>query len=325
MVKKKILICGATGFIGRNILERFCNNKKYEIRALYHKRPIPKNYNNTKVGGKNNVHWIRANLTKNEDVKKVMSGIDIVLQYAATTTGVADIVSKPYIHVTDNAVMNSLLLREAFEQRVEHFIIPSCSIMYQSSDVLVKESDFNESDEINPKYFGAGWMKVYLEKTCDFYSRFKRTKHTVLRQTNIYGPHDKYDLQKGHVFGSTIVKVMNAEKSVLVWGTGEEERDLLHVSDLIDCIEAAIENQTTYYELVNVGLGKSTSISSLVKKIVDASEKNLSIDYDSTKPTIKTKLGVDITKAKKLFNWTPKVSLDEGIVKTLNWYNKHVL
>ena len=40
-------------------------------------------------------------------------------------------------------------------------------------------------------------MKVYLEKTCDFYSRFKRTKHTVLRQTNIYGPHDKYDLQKG--------------------------------------------------------------------------------------------------------------------------------
>ena len=85
------------------------------------------------------------------------------------------------------------------------------------------------------------------------------------------------------------------------------------------------ENQTTYYELVNVGLGKSTSISSLVKKIVDASEKNLSIAYDSTKPTIKTKLGVNITKAKKLFNWEPKVSLEEGIVKTLNWYKKHVL
>ena len=49
-----------------------------------------------------------------------MNGIDIVLQYAATTTGAADIISKPYIHVTDNAVMNSLLLREAFEQKVKH-------------------------------------------------------------------------------------------------------------------------------------------------------------------------------------------------------------
>ena len=325
MIKKKILICGATGFIGRNILKRFQNNEKYEIRAQYHKRLIPKNHDDVEVVKKNNIHWIRADLTKAEDVKKVMNGIDIVLQYAATTTGAADIVSKPYIHVTDNAVMNSLLLREAFEQKIKHFIVPSCSIMYQSSDVLVKETDLNESDEINPKYFGAGWMKVYLEKTCDFYSRFQRTKHTVLRQTNIYGPYDKYDLQKGHVFGSTIVKVMNAKKTVMVWGTGEEERDLLHVDDLVDCIEAAIKNQNTNYELINVGLGKSTSISELVKKIIAASGKNLSIDYDSTKPTIKTKLGVDITKAKKLFNWAPKVSLEEGIVKTLNWYKKHVL
>ena len=59
--------------------------------------------------------------------------------------------------------------------------------------------------------------------------------------------------------------------------------------------------------------------------IIDASGKNLSIDYDNTKPTIKTKLGVNITKAKKLFNWAPKVSLEEGIVKTLNWYKKHLL
>tara|TARA_B100001013_G_scaffold329039_1_gene243128 strand:+ start:120 stop:1097 length:978 start_codon:yes stop_codon:yes gene_type:complete len=325
MRKKKVLICGATGFIGRNLLERFKDNEKYEVTALHHKRPIPKMYTNGKVGKKNNVHWTRANLTKAEDVKKIMKGIDIVLQYAATTTGAADIVSKPYIHVTDNAVMNSLLLREAFENKVKHFIIPSCSIMYQSSNKLVKETDLNESEEINPKYFGAGWMKVYLEKTCDFYSRFHRTKHTVLRQTNIYGPHDKYDLQKGHVFGSTIVKVMKAKKTVLVWGSGEEERDLLHVDDLVDCIEAAIKNQNTHYELVNVGLGQSTSISKLVKKVIDASGKNLSINYDNSKPTIKTKLGVDITKAKKLFNWTPKVSLDEGIVKTLNWYKKNVL
>ena len=68
MIKKKILICGATGFIGRNILERFQKNKKYKISALYHKRPIPKSHGNTKAGKKNNVQWIRADLTRAEDV-----------------------------------------------------------------------------------------------------------------------------------------------------------------------------------------------------------------------------------------------------------------
>ena len=84
----------------------------------------------------------------------------------------------------------------------------------------LKETDLDESKEINPKYFGAGWMKVYLEKTCDFYSRFRQTKHTVFRQTNIYGPHDKYDLQKGHVFGSTIVKVNLRKKQKLYINDG---------------------------------------------------------------------------------------------------------
>ena len=321
MKKKKVLICGATGFIGRNILERLHKNTDYNITAIYHKRLPLMDYGRVDATGKSNLKWIRADLTRAEDVERVMRGVDIVLQYAATTTGAADIVSKPYIHVTDNAVMNSLLLRAAFENHVEHFIMPSCTIMYQSSDKLVKETDLDESQEINPKYFGAGWMKVYLEKTCDFYSRFQRTKHTVLRQTNIYGPYDKYDLQKGHVFGSTVMKVMEADKSVVVWGTGEEERDLLHVSDLIDCIEAAIEKQETYYELLNVGLGKSTPISTLVEKMVKASGKELTIEYDSTKPTIKTKLGVDITEAKRVLEWEPKVTLDEGIKRTLEWYS----
>ena len=88
---------------------------------------------------------IKADLTNSKDVKKALEGVDVIIQLAATTSGAKDIVSMPYIHVTDNAVMNSLILREAFEKQIEHFIFPSCTVMYQSSDIPVLETDFKET------------------------------------------------------------------------------------------------------------------------------------------------------------------------------------
>ena len=315
-MKQKILICGATGFLGRNILESFVQNDNFDVKAVWH---TPTDLVDVYWDG---VEWIQADLTKLQDVKGVFyGGIDIVLQYAAVTSGVKDIVSKPHIHVTDNVVMNSLLMREAFEQGVDHFVFPSCTLMYQSSDVPVKESDFNESDEIFSKYYGAGNTKVYLEKMCKFYSTFKKTKFTVLRQSNIYGPYDKFNLETGHVFAATIVKTAQANGSINVWGTGEEERDLLYVSDLVDCIKLSLKNQKSFFELVNVGYGQSISVSNLVKKVVDIYGKELYINYDETKPTVKTKLAVDINKVRKLFGWNPNITLDSGIKKTIDWYN----
>jgi nucleoside-diphosphate-sugar epimerase len=141
----------------------------------------------------------------------------------------------------------------------------------------------------------------------------------------MYGPYDKYDLEKSHVFGATITKVMTSEDGkVNVWGTGEEKRDLLYVEDLVDFIDVAINKQTTPYELVNVGLGEGIKIKDLVYKIVKHSERDLEIIHDLTKPTVPTSLYLDCSYAKKLFGWGPKHTLDEGIKKTINWYKNNI-
>ena len=288
-----------------------------EIKATHFKRPS--------VDGYNGVEWVNCDLRDPNQVKKVIEGVDIILQFAATTTGAKDIVSKPYIHVTDNAVMNSLLLREAFEQGIEHFIFPSCTIMYQKSEIAIKESDFNPSEEIQSFYFGAGYTKIYLEKMCEFYSRLGKTKHTVIRHSNMYGPYDKYDLEKSHVFGATITKVMTSQDGKInVWGTGEEKRDLLYVEDLVDFIDIAINKQTTPYELLNVGLGEGIKIKDLVQKIITHSEHNLEIVHDLSKPTVPTSLFLDCSLVKEKLDWEPKHTLDEGIIKTLNWYKNNI-
>jgi len=312
MEKKKVLICGATGFIGRNIAESLVQKEEFEVYGTYLKS-VP--LDNPKI------KMIRTDLSNKKDVDKVVKGMDLIIQAAATTSGVKDIISKPYIHVTDNAVMNSLIFRSAYEHKVSRVIFFSCSLMYQSSPTPVKENDFDANKPFNPSYFGSGWTKLYIEKMCEFYSRLGPTKYTVIRHSNIYGPYDKFDLEKSHVFGATITKVMaNKDGKIIVWGSGEEERDLLYVSDLVNFVETAVNEQEADFEIFNVGCGGSVSVADLVKKIISHSGKDIRIEYDSSKPTIKTKICLDITKAKNSLGWAPKVSLDEGIEKTIKWH-----
>lgn len=314
-MKRKLLICGATGFIGRNIAESFTKIDDFEIYGTYlDSEPL----DNLRI------KMIHADLTSKDDVDRVIKGMDIIIQAAATTSGAKDIINKPYYHVTDNAVMNSLIFRSAHAHKVSHVIFFSCATMYQSSDTPVKETDFDANKEMYPSYCGVGWTKVYIEKMCEFYSRIGNTRYTVIRHSNIYGPYDKFDLERSHVFGATITKVMTAKDgdSIVVWGSGEEERDLLYVADLVDFVRFAIDKQESKFGLYNVGYGSSISISDLVKRIIARSGKDVKIRHDLSKPTIKTKLCLDITKAKEVFGWFPRFILDEGIKSTMEWYKK---
>lgn len=316
MSKKKVLICGATGFIGKNLYESLVEKDEYELFGTYLTSPPL---------DRPGIKMIKADLRNGEDVNRVVDGMDIIFQAAATTSGAKDTINKPYYHVTDNAVMNSFIFRAAHIHNVSHVVFFSCTTMYQSSDKPVKETDFNANQEMYPNYFGVAWTKVYIEKMCEFYSRIGNTKYTAIRHSNIYGPYDKYDLERSHVFGATVTKVMTAEDGgdVVVWGAGEEERDLLYVSDLVHFVELAITRQEEKFKLYNLGCGSSISVNDLVKKIVIISGRNVKVKNDLSKPSIKTKLSVDITRAKSL-GWSPEVSLDEGIRKTIEWYRANI-
>lgn len=313
MKKKKVLICGATGFIGRNIAETFINNADYELYGtFFNKTP----WNNKKI------KMIKADLTKKTDVDRAVKGKDIIIQAAAVTSGSKDIINEPFRHVTDNAVMNSLIFRSAFENKVSRMIFFSCSVMYGSSTRAVKETDFDANKEIFPAYFGAGWTKVYLEKMCEFYSRIGKTKFTVIRHSNIYGPHDKFDLERSHVFGATMTKVMKAAagEKIVIWGKGQAGRDLMYISDLVEFVNLVLKRQKEMFSIYNAGTGKVYTIPELVNMIIAASGKILSLKYDVAKPDIRTNLHLDISKARRDLGWSPKISIKEGIDRTMAWY-----
>jgi GDP-L-fucose synthase len=308
-------VTGATGFIGRNLAEFFAADDTYDVWATHHRRaPFPHE----------RIRWIQADLCNPADVKTALSGVDILIQAAATTSGAKDIVTRPYIHVTDNAVMNSLLFREAFEQAIGQVVFFSCSVMYASQDAPVKETDFDANAELYSSYFPAGWTKVYLEKMCEFYARLGRNRYTVLRHSNIYGPHDKFDLERSHVLGATVTKVMTATDKLVIWGDGNARRDLLYIDDLVHFVAAALTRQATAFGLYNVGSGQAVSVNELVQQIIAMSGKTLRVEHDTTKPSIDTRLCLDCTKAREHLSWEPRVTLEEGLEKTLAWYRAQV-
>ena len=315
MANKKILILGCSGFIGKNLLIYFSKKKNVNLTAVYNKsKPIKLK----------NVKYVKVDLTKKSDVEKTVKDYHLVIQAAATTSGANDIVKRPYIHVTDNIIMNSYILKSCFKNNIKHLIFFSCTTMYHSSKKPLREKDFDANKKLEEKYFGVANTKVYIEKMCEFFSKISDCKFTVIRHSNIYGPHDKFDLKKSHVFGASIRKVLFAKKNIIVWGRGKEERDLLYIDDLVDFVNKVYERQKRNFEIFNCGYGKSVSIDKLIRKIIKISKKKIKIIYDVSKPNIPTYLSVNCIKAKKLLNWESKTNLETGIYKTYNWAKKNI-
>ncbi len=310
----KVIICGATGFIGKNLMNFFCHSKN-EVIAIYNKKSPLKEF-------ESKAKWVHADLRQPKVLSDHLPGTDLFLQFAATTSGAKDITERPFIHVTDNAVMNSYLLREAFEAKVKHFVFPSCTVMLQSQE-FQSEEDWDPRAEINKNYFGVGNTKVYIEKMCKFYSDLG-LKTTVIRHSNVYGPNDKFDLEKSHVLGATIRKVLDASPgdTINVWGSGRARRDFIFISDLIDFICKAYDNQKKLFGLYNCGMGYSISINELVEKIILVSKKHLELKNDLTKPDLPTALSLDCSKAKNEIKWTSNKNFDESLAITYEWASK---
>jgi len=312
---KKVIVAGATGFIGRNVVELLIKNPNFSVTGIWNNRPPYKI---------NNLDWIKADLSNKQDIEKHLPGYDILIQMASVTSGSKDVFESPHIHITDNALMNSLLMRAAYDFNYEHFVLPSCSIIYNSSDKPHDEYSFNPSIEIQEKYFGGAWNKIYFENICRFYSNIGNTKFSIIRHSNVYGPYDKFDLEKSHVFGATITKIMkNKSDSIEIWGDGTEGRDLIYVDDLTSLIELMILKQKKPYEIICAGSGYTLPINELVKKIMEVSGKSFKIKHNLDKPSIKSNISLTSKIAKDEYNWSPKVDIDEGIRKTLDWYRKH--
>ena len=169
-------------------------------------------------------------------------------------------------------------------------------------------------------YFGYGWSRRYMEVLAEFVTQRSDTKVAICRPTAVYGPHDNFDPATSHVIPALIHKAVTKMNPFEVWGTGEDIRDSLHVDDLARGCLLLLQKHAEC-DPVNIGLGQGHSVRELVEIILAAAGHNdVELNFDASRPTTIPVRLADVSKARDVLGFEPRISLRDGITDTVKWY-----
>lgn len=243
---------------------------------------------------------------------------------AAATSGAFDIVNNPLYHVTSNIRMLLNLLEASIKQKIKKFVFISTGCVYPD----IKKNKFSENDMLKGDpfdvYYSAGWTKRYSEILCKIFSTRVSDNFNclIVRPSNIFGPYDKFDKDKSHVTASIIRKVYEGQNPLLIWGNGEQQRDLIFIDDFINGLIEVSKKKINFLE-VNIASGKLHSINQILQFAAEIKNISPKIIYDVNKPKTVDQIKFDISKIKKIIDFKCKVSVEEGIKKTLKWIEQN--
>lgn len=262
-------------------------------------------------------------LRKWENCQKAVVGRDFVIHLAAKVGGIGFNQEHPGELFYDNIIMGTQLMEAARQAGIEKFVAVGTICAYPKfTPVPFKESDLwiGYPEETNAPY---GLAKKMLLVQAQAYRQQYGFNAVYLLPVNLYGPGDNFDPRFSHVIPALIKKVVDAKKEeknyIEVWGTGKATREFLYVEDAAEGIVLATEKYDRS-EPVNLGSGTEIAIRDLAHLICRLMNFNGEIRWDASRPDGQPKRSLDITRAKELFGFLPKVSLEEGLRRSISWY-----
>lgn len=297
----KLLVTGGCGFIGSNFAR--LASERHDV-TVFDKL--------TYAGSRKNIEgldaeFIRGDITRKEDVKRVVKGCDTVVHFAAETH-VDNSIKDPAIFITTNVVGTQVLL-ECARGNVKKFIHISTDEVYGSSE----KGFFLESDRLNPRNPYSA-TKAAAEHLVTSYFITYGLPCIITRSSNNFGPR-----QNSEKFIPKMITNALAGKKLPVYGKGANIRDWLFVEDNCEAIMAALEKAKPG-EIYNVGAGGEMTNLEVAKTILDITGKPESlISFVPDRPGHDFRYALNTEKIRKL-GWKPRHTFREAIRKTVRWY-----
>jgi GDP-L-fucose synthase len=248
--------------------------------------------------------------------------IDYVFLAAAKVGGIQANNQYPAEFIYENMMIQNNVIHYAFKNNIKKLLFLGSSCIYPKySNQPIKE-EYLLSGYLEPTNEAYALAKISGLKMCEFYHKQYGFNAIAVMPTNLYGPHDNFDLETSHVLPALIRKIheakMNNDEFVEVWGTGSPLREFMYVEDFAEALVFLMESYNEN-QFINVGTGEDISILALAKLISDIVGYNGTIKFDATKPDGTPRKLLDVSRLNSL-GFKAKTSLEDGIRKTYQWY-----
>jgi len=308
-MKKKYLITGGLGFIGKAITKSLIekNNSVIIVDNQFRHKNVQKFYYN-------DCRIYKVDIRNKVLLKKVVKNVDVVIHLAAIN-GTNFFYEQPRL-VLDVALKGIInILEICKENKIPEFFLASSSEVYHNAPYYPADEKvpLTIPDPMNPRYtYAAGKIisEIMLLNT-NFFEKF-----IIFRPHNVYGPNMGYN----HVIPEIIMKLIKAKKNLVIQGSGNHTRSFCYIDDFVRGFNILLKkgrNKNIY----NIGTQDEIKIIKLIKKLIKISNKKLIIKKTKEKLGNPSKRCPDISKIRKL-GFNPAINLDIGLEKTFEWYKK---
>jgi len=302
----KIFVAGHRGMVGSAVVRAL--EKKGGVEVLTRTR-------------------VELDLTDAGAVAKWFSGEkpDQVIDAAARVGGILENKKRPVEFLLDNLRMQNNLMESAFGNGCKKFLFLGSSCIYPKHAVQPIREDSLLSGPLEPTNDAYALAKIAGVRLAQAYRDEYGKSAISAMPTNLYGPGDNFDPESSHALPGMMTKFHQAkvrgEKEVVLWGTGSPRREWLYVEDLAEGLLMLLEHYDGR-EIVNLGVGEDSTILELAENVKRAVGFGGKIRWDTSKPDGTPRKLLDVTKIRGM-GWKPKVSMEEGIGLTYEWFLKN--
>jgi GDP-L-fucose synthase len=304
--KLRILVTGASGFLGRHVVREFHRRGAVELIT-----PRREQYD----------------LRRMDDIERLFDAErpDVIVHLAARVGGIGANLANPGAFFYDNLVMGAQLMEAARLRKAAKFVAVGTICAYPKfTPVPFREDDLwaGYPEETNAPY---GLAKKMLLVQAQAYRQQYGTNAIYLLPVNLYGPGDHFDLESSHVIPAMIRKFIEARDGrrpeVILWGTGRPTREFLYVADAAEAIALATERYNDP-DPVNIGSGEEISIRELADIIRKAVGFGGQIRWDDSRPDGQPRRALDTSRARERFGFAASTPFALGLSQTVHWYEQ---
>jgi UDP-glucose 4-epimerase len=307
---KRILVTGGLGFIGSNLVDRLISTDEVTVLDDLSSGRIG---NVTQHLENPKFRLVRGSILDPDTIDNALEGASAVVHLAAVVS-VALSVEKPLLVHRVNVEGTLNILESCLRRSVDRFVFASSAAVY-GNDLT---PPFREDYQSNPsnlygatKEAGEAYVKAYAE-THDL-------KTVILRLMNVYGPRRSPGPYAGVI--TKFAEATSLGKPLMVYGDGEQTRDFIHVSDAVEAMASAVHKDQAIGHTFNIGTGKPTTVNKLAGIFSRLTDSGCQINHVETRRGEVMASWSNIEKAKKVLEYKPKVSLENGIKSFMEWFN----